>query len=452
MELSVQAEQALGQVVVEAIREAVAALPDRTTVRLSDLEHALEGALRQAGRHCLERVLAEVGTGYCGPSRPCPCGSTQTTDHYATARWQTVLDTVQIRRAAYHCPTCGTTAIPLDEQLDLPADHTSPHLRTRLSLLCAVVPFAEATHLLAAITGVLVSPKRAQLVSERLGADLEHHQATAPLGADPEPAPTRLYLGLDGVMYCTTERDSERQLLWREAKVGVFFAPLPSGVPGIRRRSRLVDDGPLIDVADPAQHSYVVHLGDWQGLATKIWQEGQRRGLEQVSELVVLGDGAAWIDSLQAEVLAALPIRVTRILDLRHAEAHLWAAAEACLGTAAAAWISQPLEALRQGHLDDLLTALHQLQPDEAGAQEVVGQTCQYYEQHRAHMAYAEFRAQGYQIGSGLAESACKRLVSQRAKGPGMHWTVAGAQAIATLRATYLSGRWQEVVALACAA
>ena len=67
-------------------------------------------------------------------------------------------------------------------------------------------------------------------------------------------------------------------------------------------------------------------------------------------------------------------------------------------------------------------------------------------------MAYPTFLAHGYQIGSGLAESACKRLVSQREKGAGMHWTVPGAQAIATLRAAHLCDRWQEVVDLACTA
>jgi hypothetical protein len=67
-------------------------------------------------------------------------------------------------------------------------------------------------------------------------------------------------------------------------------------------------------------------------------------------------------------------------------------------------------------------------------------------------MAYPTFRAQGFPIGSGLVESAGKRLVGQRAKGPGMQWTVTGAEAIATLRALYLSGAWDEVVALATAA
>ena len=41
---------------------------------------------------------------------------------------------------------------------------------------------------------------------------------------------------------------------------------------------------------------------------------------------------------------------------------------------------------------------------------------------------------QGYQVGSGLAESACKRFGTDRMKGTGMRWSLPGAQQVATLR------------------
>jgi hypothetical protein len=207
----------------------------------------------------------------------------------------------------------------------------------------------------------------------------------------------------------------------------------------------------------PASHSYVVHLGDWTEFACKVWQEGQRRGLDQAPEIVVLGDGAVWITSLGATILAALPGRVTQILDIRHAEEHLWAVARACLGDQTLAWIQTPLEDLRQGRVPARVpargAAVHALPAATEDAAKLRATTAAYFADRQPPMAYPAFRAQGYQIGSGLAASTCKRLIGQRAKeqakGPGMHWTVAGAQAIATLRAAYLSQRWGEVVALA---
>jgi hypothetical protein len=126
--------------------------------------------------------------------------------------------------------------------------------------------------------------------------------------------------------------------------------------------------------------------------------------------------------------------------------------ARACLGEQAAAWTPAPLEDLSHGRVDALLAALRTLPTPTAAAAKRVTTACAYYDARRALLDDPRFRAHGYQIGSGLAESACKRPVSQRAKGPGMHWTVSGAQAIGTLRATYLSDRWEAVEALAVAA
>ena len=452
MELSIQVEEQLMQVLREALRSELAALPAREEVCLGDLEAAVQQAVRRVGRVSLEEVARAVGTGYAGPTRPCPCGEEQATDHYATATWQTVLGASAITRAAYTCATCGAHSKPLDAQLGLTAERLSPLLRALVSLYCACVPFADACRLLAQATGVTVGAKRAQLVSEALGARLEQAQAQEAPPAPGTDAPPRLYVGLDGILYSTTEKGEDDKLVWREAKVGVFYPPLPDRAPGTGRRSRLVAVAPPIDVADSDDHAYVVHMGGWEGFAAKIWREALRQGIEQVRELVILSDGADWIVSLRELLFDGLPVRVTHILDHRHAEEHLWEVARACLGEQAAAWTPGPLEDLSHGRINALLAAVRALPTPSAEAAKQVATTCDYFDTRRALLDYPRFRAQGYHIGSGLAESACKRLVGQRAKGPGMHWTVPGAQAIGTLRAAYLSDRWEEVEALAAVA
>jgi hypothetical protein len=448
VELSVAVEQQLAQAVVAAVRREAAALGPGAEVTLSDLEGAVQQALREVGARCLEVLVETAGTGYAGPTRPCACGGEQQTDHYATASWTTVVGEVRIRRAVYHCPGCQAREIPLDARLGLDSERTSPLLRALLSRYCAAVPFAEACTLLHAAIGVRVAPKRAQVVSEAVGARLITQQEQDG-AAGYAPMASRLYLGLDGVLYCTTERDATGALVWREAKIAVLYAPLPRGAPKTGRRSRLVADGPPLDVAAPQSHSYVVHMGDWRGLAAKLWRELVRRGIEDVREVVVLSDGAEWIEEVRALLLDGLGIRVVHILDLRHAEQHLWAVARACLGDDAPAGIAEPLEDLHLGRVDALLAALSTLPIPTTEAAELIATTVAYFAKRRAMLAYPSFRAQGYQIGSGLAESACKRLVTQRAKGPGMHWTTPGAQAIATLRAAHLTNRWTEVLTAA---
>ena len=49
-------------------------------------------------------------------------------------------------------------------------------------------------------------------------------------------------------------------------------------------------------------------------------------------------------------------------------------------------------------------------------------------------------------IGSGVVESSNRRVVTQRLKQAGMHWSAFGAEGIMALRATYLSNstRWSN--------
>ena len=51
-------------------------------------------------------------------------------------------------------------------------------------------------------------------------------------------------------------------------------------------------------------------------------------------------------------------------------------------------------------------------------------------------------KARGYPIGSGVVESACNQVVSERMKLSGMRWHKQGAQRTMTLRRLLLSGIW----------
>lgn len=63
-------------------------------------------------------------------------------------------------------------------------------------------------------------------------------------------------------------------------------------------------------------------------------------------------------------------------------------------------------------------------------------------QQHR--MLYAQYLLQGLPIASGIIESACKTLVTQRLKLSGMSWSLSGGQPILTFRSLIQSNRWQS--------
>ena len=60
-------------------------------------------------------------------------------------------------------------------------------------------------------------------------------------------------------------------------------------------------------------------------------------------------------------------------------------------------------------------------------------------------MRYHWFRSRGLFTGSGVVEASCKTVVGQRLKPAGMHWTVAGADAIIALRCREASSTWEAI-------
>ena len=59
-------------------------------------------------------------------------------------------------------------------------------------------------------------------------------------------------------------------------------------------------------------------------------------------------------------------------------------------------------------------------------------------------MRYADFRARGLFVGSGVVEAGCKNLIAARMKKSGAKWSVRGANDIIALRCTLASSRFED--------
>lgn len=96
-------------------------------------------------------------------------------------------------------------------------------------------------------------------------------------------------------------------------------------------------------------------------------REARRRGFDQATRRIVLGDGAPWIWNLAAELFAD----AIQIVDLFHAKGHLWDVAKAIDGPASELgeqWAKQRRDELDEGEIDAVLAALrvHAAFDDEA--------------------------------------------------------------------------------------
>lgn len=74
--------------------------------------------------------------------------------------------------------------------------------------------------------------------------------------------------------------------------------------------------------------------------------------------------------------------------------------------------------------------------------EEVLG----YFRNPSHRMDYPSYEANGWFIGSGAIESACKTVVNARLKGTGMRWSESGSHALCHVRALYRSekGQWDD--------
>jgi hypothetical protein len=169
-------------------------------------------------------------------------------------------------------------------------------------------------------------------------------------------------------------------------------------------------------------------------------------------KVVKVADGAA--DNWDFLSSARLPDG-EEVIDFFHATEHLHAAIAAAYGDGTHE-TQYRFEILRETLRDDergvekVIRALKHLSSKHA-RNDTIRQALAYFRKNRPRMHYAELKARGFMIGSGIVEAACKTLVAQRLKLSGMRWSAAGAQAILTPRGWDQSERFDDAWALVAA-
>jgi hypothetical protein len=396
---------------------------------LSEIEGAVKHMTQALGNEITRQVLEAQEPRYPADDQPCPqCGEAA---HYQRRRQGmtlTLQGRVYYRRSYYVCAHCGRGHYPLDERLGIQPGQMSQEVIPVAALLGAQDAFGTSSDVLARTTLLELSPnsirKACQVVGERVAAQEQEQQAGTqdldhPLAQKRAPAPKRLYGSMDGFM--TLFEDG-----WHEMKAGAWWT---------------------VDERGSAQDiQYYVDEVEAERFADLVWATGDRLNAAQAEELVFVTDAAEWIE----RIIAAHFPHATHIIDWYHACAYLAPVAQAAFQDAdqREAWLMQVRTWLWNGHLDDVIRACEQcrhphLKPEEDPAYVAA----RYFTNHRHHMDYPTYRAQGYQIGSGTMESGCKQIGLERLKISGARWSHNGARLVAKARAAYLSGRWDEVCA-----
>jgi hypothetical protein len=350
------------------------------------------------------------------------------------------LGEVRYERAYYYCRHCHHGATPADATLHVDQAELTPAARELVALAGTLSSFAEAAQkVLPRLAGVRVSESTTERATEAAGAELGQRLAAGEVFGGGRPwqwstdaaGRTVGYVSLDATGV-GIQGPNGAAAEGRMADVGLIFDPGRDGRPG---RMRAL--------------AGLYSLGE---LGPAMRRQAEQVGLDAADVWVGLTDGGSGLD----EFLRVYFPRAELVLDFFHAAEHLnelakalHPADEAAATESAGRWCHQ----LKHEGGAAVLAALEavDLRGRKADVRERHRLVAGYVRNNLFRMDYPRYRANGWLIGSGHVESACKGVVGLRLKGSGMRWSESGADAVCHLRALFKSekGQWDAFWALA---
>lgn len=391
---------------------------------LGALEKRITALMRQWGQGLLQRVVSKRPLGYQGSGRACSCGAWQRFVGYRIKSLHTTVGWIEVRRAYYHCPACGTGESPYDQASGLGSESVSAGLAKACCTLAVGSSFAQSSRMIEELFGQDVSAKTIERIVHHVGAvaadqhrrNLEEFRQNRQVPSCDQP-PKRLYIAPDGTT--VHERDG-----WHESKIGCL---------------RWEDDKGRL------HHYYVGGFDDCEVFGQYLWWEACRWGVREAVEIVYLGDGALWVRGLHDKHFR----RATFIVDWYHAQKHIWDCAKVLWGEGnekTSRWAERCCGWLWEGWTRKVLKDLARRAKHYRGRKrKAVEDLYRYIDVNEEQMRYDVFRAKGYSIGSGMVEGACHHVVGDRLKGSGMIWSRPGSSATLALRICWLNQEWDQL-------
>lgn len=398
-----------------------------------EIEEQTRKHLQRAGRIVLETGFQKMEV-RC--EQPTCCGKVRSRGRRLITI-KTTFGPITVSRRRYRCCRCGEEMYPADALCRCGRHQVTRPLAKRVCQLATVEHFTRLPSIIAAQHGVDLEHEAILELVHDVGGVAEAQRLMAAqcrvcrdpeLGQqiEPEVRPQRVCVSCDGIMYCTNQSEpipdkpGSKRLAWQQMKVGCV--------------SWQTDD-------DKWHKQLVWGRESPEEFGASLFELACRCGYLQAPEKLFAADGGAWCWDVQSRYFHD----AHGILDWYHASEHVWETARKVGSDAAAikAWGDTALEQLWNGGGKGLVTWLEQQIPSRRGSpRKSLEGLRNYVVQRTDQMNYSDYRSRGWPIGTGMMESSCKQLVGLRLKGPGMHWTEAGALAVTALRTIELNQKW----------
>ena len=342
-----------------------------------------------------------------------------------------------IPRAYYHSEGDGEGGAghyPWDERMGLLGKHT-PAVASEVLRLAAIHGYEEAAQEFENAHGFRISPDTMRDIVIADAATAAKFNLTCGHVEQKQREALAYVLG-DGTgismfrRYLTGVKGKDgKEAKTREVKVAAFFTgSMKKGKP----------------CRDEDSTTYIATTERWDAYGKMSRREFDRRFPLMPTTTIFLSDGSQWLRSVHDNYY---PFAIM-ILDLYHALEHL---KEIMLLLGYKEKTDEWAECFRrwkrmfkEGRAKSVVKEAEEKSAGGRHAGEV-DKKLQYFRDNFDRMKYDEYTLNGWFIGSGVVESACKCVVQQRLDLSGMHWSLKGAEALLPIRALYKSGRLDEL-------
>jgi len=174
----------------------------------------------------------------------------------------------------------------------------------------------------------------------------------------------------------------------------------------------------------------------------------RKLNIETAAEILFIADGADWIWNRAKSVLLNLGVsehKISEAVDFYHAVEH----------------ISEIISKLRKiddhkknvffkelknllwdGKLDQFISTV----TDLAKGRKLILDKLKYFHKNVNRMTYNQLRQRNLPCGSGIVESAIRRVINLRFKSPSTFWKPENVEKLIFLRAIFLAGRWNIMI------
>jgi hypothetical protein len=378
---------------------------------------------------------------------------------------QSLFGEVKVSRTGYG--KRGSDSIyPLDEALELPARSFSYSIQRYVVKHSVQGPFDEGIKHVEEFTGVGVPKRSAEEIVVEAAQDFEdfYKQKVGPPSGETGPI---LVASVDGkgipMKKPETHQAPGRRLKKGEkankkkmATVAAVYTMNPrvrtpqDVVKSLFRHLYIVEDK---DAKEAEKRERPQHKRVWaslekgkDGTIKEVCEEVERRDPVRVKIRVGVTDGER---ALQIRVPKLIP-GILLILDLLHVLEKLWKVAYVFYAegsSEAEQWVKDHILSILEGNISQVIKGIRQSATKrgiKGSRLKTLKNVSAYYYRNRKFMRYNEYLEQGLPIASGSVEGACKNLIKDRMERSGMRWSPRSAEAMLKMRATYLSGDFDE--------